>query len=75
MPLVTDPIGTFPWPAGEQGLENLSAHFPMELADAIDLPAAADREKSHIEGFRIVFRILLSMASRSSTEMASSSAA
>ena len=47
-----------PWPAGEQGLENLSAHFPMELADAIDLPAAADREISHVEGFRIVFRIL-----------------
>jgi hypothetical protein len=47
-----------PWPAGKQGLENLSAHFPMELADAIDLPAAADREISHVEGFRIVFRIL-----------------
>jgi len=58
MPLVTDPIGTSSLASGGQGLENLSAHFPMELADAIDLPAAADREISHVEGFRIVFRIL-----------------
>ena len=48
----------FPRPVRKQGLENLSAHFPMELAHSIDLPASTDREISHVEGFGTVFRIL-----------------
>jgi len=75
MPLVTDPMDFLPWPAGEQGLENLSAHFPMKLADAIDLPACRGPQISHVEGFRIVFRILPSRGEQVIHEIASSSTA
>src|ERR1035441_541436 len=45
-------------PVGKQGPENLLAHFSMELAHSIDLTAAANRKICHVEGLRIVFRIL-----------------
>ena len=51
-----------PWPARKQGLEDLSAYLSVQLADAIDLSAAPYREISHVERFRVVFRVLSSQS-------------
>ena len=56
-------IGTSsPRPARKQGLEDLSAYLSVQLADAIDLSAAPYREISHVERFRVVFRVLSSQS-------------
>ena len=47
-------------PAGEQGLEDAPAHFPVQLADAIDRATAAQGQICHVEGFLVVVGILSS---------------
>jgi hypothetical protein len=41
-------------PAGEQGLEDAAADFPVQLAHTVDRPTAAQGEICHVEGFLVV---------------------
>ena len=45
-------------PAGEQGLEDTPADFPVQLAHAVDRATAAQGEIGHVEWFPVVGRIL-----------------